>query len=119
MELLTGKCLELFKQYLEKLLEDTHKGFWMDYDMYIDEIFNFLPFYMQYGVLEKFFDSIGMEIFIKGFKFYNEPKEYYFIITNEKITHLNNHLKNRKPTRLQCQVEAIKKANELYNIKLK
>ena len=78
--------------------------------------FYILPPSMQYGVIVDWFDSVGIEIFVKGFKFPAlDKKEYYFIITDSIMCHLNNHLENRTETRTQARQKAIERANEIYN----
>ncbi|WP_370402780.1 hypothetical protein [Tenacibaculum dicentrarchi] len=84
--------------------------------VFASDYFDMLPFPMQYGVYLDFFDSVGIEIFVKGlFLPESGQKSYHFTMTNYWMTHLNNHLENRTKTRLEAQNKSIEKSNEFYN----
>lgn len=113
MELLTGQTKEKFNNwFLQNYYTDVN-GIITDKEKL--SAFKGLNFAMQYGVYINFFDSIEIQIFIKGYKFFHEPKEYYFIICNEAMIHLNNHVEDRFNTRFKTQIESIKRANKIYN----
>ena len=69
-----------------------------------------LPFEMQYGVLVDWFDSVGMQIYIKS-----TPSKTWSIY----IDNFGHHILTEyviAQTRQEARTEAIRKANEIYNL---
>lgn len=101
---LTGKCKADFEK--SKLANNYN-------------LFNtMLPIYQNALIIE-FFDSVGIYIHLKRNCFFSEYRHWFFIITDVNGCHLNNFLevKIENNSRQEAQIEAIKKANEIYNDK--
>lgn len=100
MKLLTGKCKEAFidwylkkgKYYRSEVLNN------IKVKMFDNESLS-----MQIGVLEDFFDSVEIHL---------TCGKYGYSITSEDCT---EHVKYPINSREKARIEAIEKANELYN----
>lgn len=118
--ILTGKTKTQFNEWIFKYFKDnliiyTYKniGYYADeVDVDIDDIFEHLPFSAQYGILVDFFDSVGMQIYVKPLV----NKTWSVYIDNYGTHVMEEYL--LAPTRRQAREEAIKKANEILNEKL-
>ena len=107
MELLTGKCKEDFEKWFyanEVHLDICELEFNYQKSTVLD-VFQSLPLSMQYGVLVDFFDSVGISIEIQYMYNYYEALIFY----NEW------HHVEESINRIESRIEAIKKANQLYN----
>ena len=75
-------------------------------DTYLTDVFDKLPLNLQYASIIEWFDSVGIYITSDYFElnkgFYSEILDSNFAIV--------------KPTRQEALTEAIKKANEYYNL---
>ena len=75
-------------------------------DTYLTDVFDKLPLNLQYALIIEWFDSVGIYINSDYFElnkwFYSEVLDSNFAIV--------------KPTRQEALTEAIKKANEYYNL---
>ena len=110
---LTGKCLKDFEKWFEPAPKNK-EDHWENalHGSMIAE-FNTLKLSMQFGVYVDFFDSV--EIWITNNVFSIEDDIVTeFIGQVETIQKIWNTV---KPTRIEARIEAIKKANELYNLK--
>jgi hypothetical protein len=114
---LTGKCKEDFEKWLKENNKDLLKL--SDPSIYFSEIFSmsalfkYLTESMQYGVLEDFFDSLDVFIYIIAWE--TEGGDFYF--KYEIIGFWGNHSASlRCDTRQEARTAAIEKANELYNL---
>lgn len=105
--ILTGKCLEAFLDWVLKEPNKIFKKYFGDEQDIIDEIYNLEELFLNALIIE-FFDSLGC---------YIEPKKctekwsfYLFgicrLISGEEIYN----------TRTEATEEAIKKANEIFNL---
>jgi hypothetical protein len=110
---LTGKCkIEFEKWYMSDKVSKEHPHI-VDFYTY--------PEAMQFGVLQDYFDSVGIELVVHKFK-----GRYVASIYLEQ-EYLKSHLDdeeikcNKKgyKTRLQARIEVIIKANEIRNKQLK
>jgi len=100
---LTGKCKEDFENAISYTL--VQSGMIKQ----VDEFYMF-PSSMQYGVYVDFFDSVGIYISIEPYQDYDSDIQFWcFNIKGFNIIELN--------TRNEARTEAIKKANEIYNLK--
>lgn len=111
MELLTGKCKEDFEyffynKYSKSLFDYSNtpknklkKYFGWFYDLEMS---------FKYGVYVDFFDSVGLNILI------TVEFDFGYIITENRYEEVEE-VKKWYDTRQESQLEAIKKANELYN----
>ena len=102
--MLTGKCKE-----------DFEKWFLKQWDIKKLEYFYFLTSSMQYGVLVDFFDSVGIRIVI-DMDFENKVYDKFVLYIEYKKHCFCNYGMNFK-TRPKARNEAIKKADEIYNLK--
>lgn len=72
-----------------------------------------------YSEIVEWLDSIGIYIHVKRFTHGLEFKEWYFIITDYRGVHFNNHVSKESrilnDSRKEILNLAIKKANEIYN----
>ena len=97
---LIGKCLESFKEWYQ------NQNFQIGYD--IDDQLCFMdgiPESMQYGVLEDFFDSVG--IYLNAIAF--ERMKYFKAIVD------GNMEKRKFKNRNDALIFAINKAVEIFN----
>lgn len=105
---LTGRCKEVFGKwfYINNGITQSMAQF-SDLTLYA---FLQLPFSMQYGVYIDFFDSVELdiEIYIEIYK----SREFFCTQINRKELYWQD-------TRPLARIEAIKKANEIYNKKFK
>lgn len=120
---LSGKAKEKFEgwciQYFKDNLKDYSDEEWVTSKEMLIQFYEGVTDSMRYGVYVDFFNSVGIEVFVKGFKFpVLDKKEYYFIITDDMMCHLNNHLLNRTKTRPEARTKAVEKANDLLNERL-
>lgn len=98
------------KQF-EEWLDKTHtKQLYMDYNAEFEssQVFDQLPFSMQWGVYLEFFDSVGISIFISG-----QPwcDEYWYEVNPSNMDCVSEHIKGRQ----EAQKMAIDKAFELLS----
>lgn len=111
---LTGKCKEAFEEWLinnkinQEVLEVDSSDYYASYDVY--DLFYNIPQSMQYGVYVDFFDSVGIELIIW-------KEGIYFDV--ELFCGMKNEWIQSCGTRQEARTEAVKKANELLNNKLK
>lgn len=106
MELLTGKCKEKFEIYYIKFARKQDFIGDRYYDDTLINQFYQLPLAMQYGVIEDFFDNINIIINIQK----KEKGNKWWVLRFSEKRYMK-HLK----TRDECRVNAIIKANEIYN----
>lgn len=71
------------------------------------------------ALIIQWFDSLGIFIQLTRFCFQGEFSEWYFVITDKRGVHLNDHVSNESrwygDCRLSITERAIMKANEIYN----
>jgi len=103
--MLTGKTEESFKKWCNEDWDDELHG--LNHPTLIGHIgyleWEKLPFSMQWGILLEFFDSVGIVIEMRnvgGFKAF--------------VNHMNYGM-GKIESRLEAQIQAIKKANEIHN----
>lgn len=98
-----------------------------DFNKYLGEPFHFINFdnipdFVKFSYLMHWFDHVGIFIIVKRFVMSLEFKEWYFIITDKRGMHLNNHVSKESrienDSRTEIMINAIKKANEIYNSRL-
>ena len=94
---LTGKCKIDFEKWFEDIYDNNNDVIMLKAE------FDLIPFEFKYGVYVDFFDGFN---FIDIDEIYNG--EYYLIAINYK---------NEINHRLEGRIEAIKTANEIYNLK--
>jgi len=103
--ILTGKCKVDFEKW-----RISKK------DSYLKHcFFEELEASMQYGVYIDFFDSVGIRLII-DMDFENEVYDKFALYIEYKKHCFCNYGMNFK-TRKEARAEAIKKANEIYNLK--
>lgn len=106
--MLTDKAKESFKEYLGN-------------PTYFNK-FDDLPTLMKIAYIERWLDHNKMFIFPKRLTMSLQYKEWYFIITDERGMHLNNHVSDESrsviDSRENIMIVAIQKANEIYNNKI-
>lgn len=110
MELLTGKCKEYFEKWYLQQEYGNRTGKELVYainDVYGCDFYKMI-LSMQYGVYVDFFDSVGLNILI------TVEFDFGYIITENRYEEVEE-VKKWYDTRQESQLEAIKKANELYN----
>ena len=103
--ILTGKTKEDFERWLHSndvLIKDGIYD-----DTYLTDVFDKLPLNLQYASIIEWFDSVGVYI---TSDYLELNKGFYSEILNENFEII-------KPTRQEALIEAIKKANEIYNSK--
>lgn len=106
--ILTDKCKEEFESYLEKRMYSENAV------VYGLSYFYLVPFSMQWGIYQDFFESVGIDldtyVVYKG----EDYKGYSFNMMYEKG--LNNYdaqsFSNDRP---EARKQAIIKANDLFN----
>lgn len=105
-ELLKGKALEDFEKWYLELIELKHLSY---KKYYLDRFFN-KSLSEQYGVLEDWFDSVGIHISIE----YNEVCRMfgYYISTNPIRNDIYSKHEFKRP---EARIEAIKKGVEIHN----
>ena len=64
---------------------------------------------MRYGVLENFFDSVGIEIQMQL------DGKWWDIFINDDLVNTINAERHELNSRPEARAKAIKKANEIYN----
>ena len=101
----TGKCKEDFEKW-----RISKKDSYLKHCFFED-----LDDSMQYGVLIDFFDSVGIRILI-DMDFGNEVYDKFVLYIEYKKHCFCNYGMNFK-TRQEARTEAIKKANEIYNLR--
>lgn len=106
MNLLTGKCLEKFKEYLEDKLHDvveieSEYGDYYNIKVYVSEIFDKSPLSMKYGIYVDFFESVDLDVMIGKYGY--------------SVKYLSETISIKNRDRTKNRIESIKKANELYN----
>ena len=106
---LTGKCKEEFEKWFTD--SDNHKGFDAE-QIALDRRCRLNLFYqlypsMRYGVLEDYFDSVGINIEITND---NKDIKTFWIDINAK--EIDSVELNSRP---EARIAAIEKANELRN----
>ena len=108
--ILTGKCEKDFQKWFSKnVSEDISFLIGEGFDNSID-VFEELTSSMQYGVLEDFFDSIGIEIM-----FNKEDADTWFITLYNEDTLIEDTISGDIYSRQEARQQAIIKANEIYN----
>lgn len=74
---------------------------------------------LRNNIIIDFFDSVGMIINIKRYVMPLGEVEWYYIITGDNGSHLNNHVSEESRSLLDCRKEITKKAiihaNKIYN----
>lgn len=107
---LTGKCKQDFEEwfwveqpYLKKELKDNFV-FTEDLQVFYNETPS-----MQYGVIVDFFDSVNICINNWG------NVNGYFADVNDEITYKGKGIIKGLLTRHEARLQAIEKANEIYN----
>ena len=105
---LTGKCKEEFKKWYFKDIKSNSEKLISNTDV---NYFYLLTESMQYGVLEDYFDSLGVEIGI------------YKLISINKLSFTINGgvffgIKNDFNTRPEARTAATEKADEIHNSNL-
>lgn len=119
--LLTGKCLDDFLKWLSDYSEKWHylKG-WRENDQYLDEVE--LPPSLLTAVIEEFFDSVGVRIFISSLFLDLEDKMagFTFFIYPDEDSLWSETVETEKEfkTRNEAKIAAIKEANRIYNGKV-
>lgn len=99
---LTGKCKEDF----EKWYKQTSKQNYINYGMFLN-----MPLVFQYGVYVDFFDSVG--IFCEDRR-YNTTKMAW-VVKYPNFDGVQDRFDSLTKTRQEARVQAIEKANEIYN----
>ena len=120
----TGKNKEEFEKWLfytdsieEIKFTYTGIGYYGDnQDVNIEDVFYSLPFEMQIGVYEAYYDSLGYKIYTMGSISDNQQWSWSIWMDGDFEELIEEY--NFK-TRNEAQQEAFKKANELLNEKLK
>lgn len=109
MELLTGKCKEDFEKWYYN--DKKHQCSYMTNQIKKSR-FESSTLSMQYGVLVDFFDSAGMHLGLEPY-FDNDMDLLfkYNLLFVKDIDYQNSYTK-----REHVRQQAIKKANELYNL---
>ena len=119
---LTGKCKSDFEKWFE---QSEHRKFVQITGFMSDTflVFYKLPFSMQYGVYEDFFDSVGYTIVINSDWYFTvlqlakgegdgkQTFEYYVYYPDKNPAEYDSEFK----TRQEARTKAIEKANEIYN----
>jgi hypothetical protein len=117
---LTGKCKEDFEKWLKENNKDLLKL--SDPSIYFSEIFSmsalfkYLTESMQYGVLEDFFSSVGIDVNIIRTSTSKKIRYTYEIYKQEKILHPKFSVYDVRNYKPEARDAAIEKANELYNL---
>lgn len=65
---------------------------------------------LQNALIIEFFDSVGIYIYLETGTYFNKPNFRYKIITNDDTC-----IGYKEYSRKEATVQAIKKANEIYN----
>lgn len=105
---LTGKCKEDFdKWYVDNYCQDLKEySYMLEFN-----IFNCMYDEMKYGVYVDFFDSVGIWLMDNMFSIENDIANE-FICQVETFDLIWNTVKE---SRQESRIEAIKRANEIYN----
>jgi hypothetical protein len=110
---LTGKCKEEFKKWLNVNYKDCGVvRYSKDVNWSVFDLFYKLPKSMQYGLLEDYFDSVGIDIVIER----RRSDLFLFVIYSNCL--YGSGLIPNKQSRLKARIAAIEKANELRNEEL-
>jgi len=104
MELLTGKAKEGFNQWVDNQVYDRFFSY---------SHLNELDAVCKISLIIDWLDSVGIFINIKSFKFLYDWS--FEIKQFKKKTIVMDDLKDALVSRQEATVEAIKKANEIYN----
>jgi hypothetical protein len=99
---LTGKCKEEFEKWLGGNVSDSHEDYctWIKFDLLNNSA--------RYGVYVDFFDSVEIDVLCRN-------KDGRFISFSAPYYKTNNWHIDEHKTRQEARIEAIKKANEIYN----
>ena len=112
--ILTGETKEDFERWLHSndvLIKDGIYD-----DTYLTDVFEELPLNLQYASIIEWFDSVGIYISINYVDFYDELRNntgFETYVTNKGLSVKFRSVSSRQEATLQ----AIKKANEIYNSK--
>lgn len=106
--ILTNKAKEDFIDYL---WESKFKK--EDYKEYEDYIENQKESHTYADIIE-WFDSVGVYIYLETGMYFNKPNFRYKIITNDDTC-----IGYKEYSRQEATIQAITKANEIYNERLK
>lgn len=107
---LTGKCKEQFTEWLY----NNHGGFINEKCGLTIQNFKFFPQPMKYGVYVDFFDGVGIHITDGSGRFKLPDSYFYWVIEviNIRGSYENINLNDARP---KNRIDAIKKANEIFN----
>ena len=116
---LTDKCKKDFEKWL------LNEWMFKDERRYNPDIFNQLPFSMQYGVYVDFFDSVGMFISIEPMHSITHNEDCvivdtsYYGVINYELENIKKSAWHLHPSyfRKKIRKQAILVANEIYNEK--
>ena len=104
---LTGKCKEDFEEWY--IISDCSDIEPIEYNSELNIFWNILSKSMQYGVLEDFFDSVGIRVYFQEIDMM-EVTFYIMHLDGDKISWVG-----KKHTRPEVRIKAIEKADEIYN----
>ena len=111
---LTGKAKEDFETWLYSNDVLIKEGIYDD--TYLTDVFEELPLNLRYASIIEWFDSVGIYISINYVDFYDELRNntgFETYVTNKGLSVKFRSVSSRQEATLQ----AIKKANEIYNSK--
>ena len=112
--ILTGETKEDFERWLHSNDVLIKEGIYDD--TYLTDVFDKLPLNLQYASIIEWFDSVGIYISINYVDFYDELRNntgFETYVTNKGLSVKFRSVSSRQEATLQ----AIKKANEIYNSK--
>lgn len=114
--ILTEKCKEKFEQWLYEncdkcQIKPQEEIYWQHFseELTLFDIYEKLPNILQNALIIEFFDSVGIYIEIHYSKRLGDK---FYCIINESI---NYNLTSYQDSRQEATIQAIKKANDLYN----
>ena len=109
---LTGKCKEEFKKWLNVNYKDCGVvRYSKDVNWSVFDLFYKLPKSMRYGLLEDYFDSVGIKIFIEP----SVNSEWYIYLLPSNCVGSYEIDYNRFTSRPKARDLAVKKGDELRN----
>ena len=112
--MLTGETKEDFERWLHSNDVLIKEGIYDD--TYLTDVFEELPLNLRYALIIEWFDSVGIYISINYVDFYDELRNntgFETYVTNKGLSVKFRSVSSRQEATLQ----AIKKANEIYNSK--
>ena len=106
--MLKGQAREDFEKWIEEPIQEHGR-----FGQLVTNIFDNIPFNMQYGILVDWFDSVGIDLNVKSW--IERGVNCWLYSVGESFrpsSYINN---DNQPTRTQARQKAIEQANKIYN----